>query len=406
MVRAVPRIEPVSVPSACAAMKRVTILGSTGSIGCNTVDLIARAPERFAVEAVTGNHNVQLLAEQARRLRAKLAVVADPTLYGQLRDALAGSGIEAAAGDAAIVEAAARPSDWVMAAIVGAAGLQPTLAAVRRGAVVALANKECLVCAGDVMIAEVRAHNATVIPVDSEHSAIFQVFEFDRAEMVERVVLTASGGPFRTWSKDKMAAATPDQAVAHPNWSMGAKISVDSATMMNKGLETIEAYHLFPIAKEQVEVVVHPQSVVHSMVTYADGSVLAQMGSPDMRTPIAYALAWPNRMAAPVERLDLVKIGALTFEKTDEDRFPALRLARAALAAGGSAPAILNAANEIAVAAFLDRRIGFLEIAAIVEETLAANPVVPIANLDAVAHADTNARRTAEANTARRAKRV
>ena len=406
MVRPVPRIEPVSAVAAQTAMKRVTILGSTGSIGCNTVDLIARAPERFAVEAVTGNRNVRLLAEQARRLRAKLAVVADPALYDQLRDALAGSGIEAAAGAAAVVEAAARPAEWVMAAIVGAAGLKPTLAAVRRGAVVALANKECLVCAGDVMIAEVRAHRATVIPVDSEHSAIFQVFEFERAGMVERVVLTASGGPFRTWSKDKMAAATPDQAVAHPNWSMGAKISVDSATMMNKGLETIEAYHLFPIAKDQLDVVIHPQSVVHSMVSYADGSVLAQMGSPDMRTPIAYALAWPNRMAAPVERLDLVKIGALTFEKPDEDRFPALRLARQALAAGGSAPATLNAANEIAVAAFLDGQIGFLDIAAIVEDTLAANPAAPIADLGAVAEADATARQTAANAVARRAKRV
>ncbi len=406
MVRPAPRIEPVRAPAAQAAAKRVTILGSTGSIGRNTVDLIARAPDRFAVEAVTGNRNVQLLAEQARRLRARLAVVADDALYHELRDALAGSGIEAAAGDAAVVEAAARPADWVMAAIVGAAGLKPTLAAVRQGHVVALANKECLVCAGDVMIAEVRAHNAAMIPVDSEHSAIFQVFEFDRAQMVERVVLTASGGPFRTWSRDQMAAATPDQAVAHPNWSMGAKISVDSATMMNKGLETIEAYHLFPISKEQIEVVIHPQSVVHSMVSYADGSVLAQMGAPDMRTPIAYALAWPNRMAAPVERLDLVKIGALTFERTDEDRFPALRLARQALGAGGSAPATLNAANEIAVAAFLDRRIGFLDIAAIVEETLAADPAGPIADLDAVAEADASARRTAEAAIARRARRA
>lgn len=401
MVIAATRIE--RIPSAQAAPKRVTILGSTGSIGCNTVDLIARAPDRFAVEAITGHRNVERLAEQARLLRPRLAVIADAALHDRLREALAGTDIETAAGPDAVVEAATRPADWVMAAIVGAAGLKPTLAAVRRGAVVGLANKECLVCAGDVMIAEVRAHKATMLPVDSEHSAIFQVFEFERAETVERVVLTASGGPFRTWTWEKMAAATPDQAVAHPNWSMGAKISVDSATMMNKGLETIEAYHLFPIAKEQLEVVIHPQSVIHSMVTYADGSVLAQMGAPDMRTPIAYALAWPKRMHAPVERLDLVKIGALTFEKPDEARFPALRLARAALAAGGSAPATLNAANEIAVAAFLDRRIGFLDIAAVVEDTLAAIPSTPIADLDAVAQADTEARRAAETNVARRA---
>ncbi|MEK7820810.1 MAG: 1-deoxy-D-xylulose-5-phosphate reductoisomerase, partial [Pseudomonadota bacterium] len=258
MVIAATRIE--RIPSAQAAPKRVTILGSTGSIGCNTVDLIARAPERFAVEAITGHRNVQLLAEQARLLRPRLAVIADAALHDRWREALAGTGIEPAAGPDAVVEAATRPADWVMAAIVGAAGLKPTLAAVRRGAVVGLANKECLVCAGDVMIAEVRAHKATMLPVDSEHSAIFQVFEFERAETVERVVLTASGGPFRTWTWEMMAAATPDQAVAHPNWSMGAKISVDSATMMNKGLETIEAYHLFPIAKEQLEIVIHPQS--------------------------------------------------------------------------------------------------------------------------------------------------
>ncbi|MBM3566364.1 MAG: 1-deoxy-D-xylulose-5-phosphate reductoisomerase [Alphaproteobacteria bacterium] len=391
------------MPAIQPAARRVTILGSTGSIGRNTVDLIARDPERFQVEALTGHRNVQLLAEQARQLRARLAVIADPELLQTLREALAGSGIEAAAGTNSVTEAAQRPADWVMAAIVGAAGLKPTLAAVRRGATVALANKECLVCAGDVMIAEVRAHNASMVPVDSEHSAIFQVFEFDRPETVERVILTASGGPFRSWPREKMAKATPEQAIAHPNWSMGAKISVDSASMMNKGLETIEAFHLFPIAKEQIEVVVHPQSVVHSMVSYADGSVLAQMGTPDMRTPIAYALAWPKRMKAPVERLDLIKVGTLTFEMPDETHFPALRLAREALAAGGSAPAMLNAANEVAVAAFLDRKIGFLEIAAVVEDTLAARPATSVANLDDVAHADAAGRRAAEDAVARRA---
>ena len=399
MVNPVPRLVPVSATE--VAPKRVTILGSTGSVGRNTVDLIARAPERFAVEALTGNRNVALLAEQARSLRARLAVVADPALYGDLRAALAGSDVLAAAGPEAVAEAAARPAEWVMAAIVGAAGLKPTLGAIRRGAVVALANKECLVCAGDLMVAEVRAHNAALLPVDSEHSAIFQVFEFERAETVERVVLTASGGPFRTWTKERMAQATPEEAVAHPNWSMGAKISVDSATMMNKGLEMIEAYHLFPIEKNQVDVVVHPQSVIHSMVAYADGSVLAQMGTPDMRTPIAFALAWPRRMAAPVERLDLVRVGSLTFEAPDEDRFPALRLARAALAAGGSAPAVLNAANEIAVAAFLERAIGFLDIAHVVEYALAQVPARPLADLDAVAEADRAGLRAAQTAVAR-----
>jgi 1-deoxy-D-xylulose-5-phosphate reductoisomerase len=403
MVTPAPRLVPV--PNADTAPKRVTILGSTGSIGRNTVDLIARAPDRFAVEAITGNRNVALLAEQARALRARVAVVADPSLYGQLRDALAGSDVLAAAGPEAVAEAAARPAEWVMAAIVGAAGLKPTLGAIRRGAVVALANKECLVCAGDLMVAEVRAHNGALLPVDSEHSAIFQVFEFERAESVERVVLTASGGPFRTWTKERMAEATPEQAVAHPNWSMGAKISVDSATMMNKGLETIEAYHLFPIEKHQLDVVVHPQSVVHSMVAYADGSVLAQMGTPDMRTPIAFALAWPRRMAAPVERLDLVRVGALTFEAPDENRFPALRLARAALGAGGSAPAVLNAANEIAVAAFLDRAIGFLDIAAVVEDALAQVPAHSLADLAAVHDADAEGRRAARAAVRRLAAR-
>ncbi len=404
MVNPVPRLVPVSATE--VAPKRVTILGSTGSVGRNTVDLIARAPERFAVEALTGNRNVALLAEQARSLRARLAVVADPALYGDLRAALAGSDVLAAAGPEAVAEAAARPAEWVMAAIVGAAGLKPTLGAIRRGAVVALANKECLVCAGDLMVAEVRAHNAALLPVDSEHSAIFQVFEFERAETVERVVLTASGGPFRTWTKERMAQATPEEAVAHPNWSMGAKISVDSATMMNKGLEMIEAYHLFPIEKNQVDVVVHPQSVIHSMVAYADGSVLAQMGTPDMRTPIAFALAWPRRMAAPVERLDLVRVGSLTFEAPDENRFPALRLARAALAAGGSAPAVLNAANEIAVAAFLERAIGFLDIAAVVEDALAQVPAHTLADLDAVTKADDEGRRAAKAAVARRVGKV
>lgn len=386
-----------------ASPRRVTVLGSTGSVGCSTVDLMMRQPGRYAVEALTGNKNVKRLAEQARALRAKVAVIADESHYGALKDLLAGTGIEAQAGSDAVAEAAERPSEWVMAAIVGAAGLRPTLNAARRGAVVALANKECLVSAGDVMVAEVRASGATLLPVDSEHSAIFQVFEFDRADAVERIQLTASGGPFRTWSLAEMAGVTPAQAVAHPNWDMGAKISVDSATMMNKGLETIEAFHLFPIETSQIEVIVHPQSVIHSMVAYIDGSVLAQLGSPDMRTPIAYALGWPARIAAPVERLDLTKIRNLTFEAPDPKRFPALRLAKAALEKGGSLPAILNAANEVAVARFLDGRIGFLDIAAVVEDTMEQTNSGPLGGLDDVAEADRTARRTAESLVSKRA---
>ena len=380
---------------ALAAPRSVTILGSTGSVGCNTLDLIARQPEAFAVEALTANGSAVRLAEQARRVGAKLAVVADETRYQDLKAALAGSGIEAAAGAPALTEAAARPADWVMAAIVGAAGLAPTLAAVRRGAIVALANKETLVCAGSLMIAEVTRHGATLLPVDSEHNAIFQVLDFERLDAVDRIILTASGGPFRTLSRAAMAEVTPDQAVAHPNWDMGAKISVDSATMMNKGLELIEAHHLFGLPEARIEILVHPQSVVHSMVAYSDGSVLAQMGQPDMRTPIAYTLAWPERMATPVARLDLAEIGQLTFEAPDSERFPALRLARQALQAGGSAPTILNAANEVAVAGFLDGRLGFLGIAEVVERTLERIDAVTLGGLDDVWPIDREARRIA-----------
>ncbi len=354
------------------APRRVTILGSTGSVGVNTIDLLERHPESFAIEALTAFGNVHRLVEQSRRLRPRLAVIGDPTKLGQLRDGLAGTGVEAAAGPQAIVEAASRPSDWVMAAIVGAAGLEPTMAAVRRGAVVGLANKECLVCAGDLMAAEIARGGATLLPVDSEHSAIFQVFDFEHRDKVEKIILTASGGPFRDMDRAAMKDVTPAQAVAHPNWRMGAKISVDSATMMNKGLEVIEAHYLFGLDNSRIEIVVHPQSVVHSLVAYIDGSVLAQLGSPDMRTPIAYALSWPDRMAAPSARLDLAAIGSLTFEPPDPERFPALRLARDALQAGGGAPIVLNAANEIAVAAFLGGKTGFLDIARIVQETLAA----------------------------------
>mgnify|MGYP002737332173 CR=1 FL=1 len=353
-----------------AASRSVTILGSTGSVGCNTVDLLARQPAAFAVEALTANRNVKLLVEQALALRPRMVAVADHTCYRPLKDALFGSGIEVAGGPQAVIEAAMRPADWVMASIVGAAGLEPTMAAVRRGAVIGLANKECLVCAGDLMIAEIKKCGATLVPVDSEHSAIFQVFDFDNAEKVEQIILTASGGPFRCTDIADLADVTPAQAVAHPNWDMGAKISVDSATMMNKGLELIEAFHLFPVGAAQIGIVVHPQSVIHSMVAYVDGSVLAQLGTPDMRTPIAYALAWPQRMSAPAPRLDFTTIGALTFERPDEQKFPALRLAREALRSGGPAPIVLNAANEVAVGSFLAGEIGFLDICRVVEETM------------------------------------
>jgi len=380
---------------ATGAPRSITILGSTGSVGRNTVELIGADRSSFVVEALTANRNVDRLAEQARRLKPRLAVVADPSCYQELKSALAGTGVEAAAGAEAVVEAAARSTDWVMAAIVGAAGLAPTLEAVRRGSIIALANKESLVSAGDIMVAEVRQHNATLIPVDSEHNAIFQVFDFEQSANVEKIILTASGGPFRKRDLAAMADVTPEEAVAHPNWDMGAKISVDSATMMNKGLELIEAFHLFPVTEERIEILVHPQSVVHSMVAYSDGSVLSQMSEPDMRTPIAYALGWPKRMASPAPRLDLAKVKNLTFEAPDPQRFPALQLARDALQTGGGAPTVLNAANEIAVQGFLAREIRFLDIARIVEQTVAATPNGRLASLDDVFEADEAARRVA-----------
>ena len=375
--------------------RSVTILGSTGSVGANTVELIEHYSSAFDVVAITANRNVELLARQARKLGARRAVVADPAGYRALKEALAGSGIEVAAGADAIIDAASLPSDWVMAAIVGAAGLAPTMAAIRRGAVVGLANKECLVCAGDLMMAEITRCGAKLVPVDSEHSAIYQVFDFDHADKVEQIILTASGGPFRSFTRDQMVGVTPAQAVAHPNWDMGAKISVDSATMMNKGLELIEAYHLFPVEAGQIEIVVHPQSVIHSLVSYVDGSILAQLGLPDMKTPIAYALGWPDRLGVPAARLRLTEIAQLTFEAPDEVRFPALRLAREALTARGSAPIVLNAANEVAVAGFLSGAIGFLDIPAVVEATLESVPVQPVADLDDVVHIDGEARRAA-----------
>jgi 1-deoxy-D-xylulose-5-phosphate reductoisomerase len=386
--------------------RRVTILGSTGSVGRNTVELVAAEPDAYAVEALVALKSVDLLAEQARALGARLAVIADDAQYAALKAALAGSGIEAAAGSAAVVEAALRPADWVMAAIVGAAGLAPTLAAVERGAMVALANKEVLVCAGALVTAAAKKHGATLLPVDSEHNAIFQCFDAGQTHAIERIVLTASGGPFRERSLSAMTNVTPAEAVAHPNWRMGAKISVDSATMMNKGLEVIEALHLFALRGDQVDIVVHPQSVIHGLVYYNDGSVLAQLGSPDMRTPIANTLGWPRRIPAPSPRLDLAALGRLTFEAPDPERFPALRIARQALEEGGAAPIVLNAANEIAVAAFLGGGIGFLDIAAIVEESLQTLDRPAIAALDDVYDMDRAARELARrlvGNGARRA---
>jgi 1-deoxy-D-xylulose-5-phosphate reductoisomerase len=377
------------------AKRRVTVLGSTGSVGCNTVELLAADPASYEIEALVAHRNTALLAEQATKLHARLAVVADDTQYKALKAALAGSGIDCAAGAAAVVEAAARPADWVMAAIVGAAGLASTMEAVRRGAMVAFANKEVMVCAGALVTEAARRFGARLLPVDSEHNAIFQVFAADQRAAIERIMLTASGGPFLKRSLAEMARATPEEAVAHPNWRMGAKISVDSATMMNKGLEVIEAHHLFDLASDRLEIVVHPQSVIHGLVYYSDGSVLAQLGSPDMRTPIANALGWPDRIAAPSPRLDLARLSQLTFEAPDPARFPALRIARAALEAGGSAPCVLNAANEVAVAAFLDRRIGFLDIAATVERTLEALPGRTPQNLDDVHAVDGEARAVA-----------
>jgi 1-deoxy-D-xylulose-5-phosphate reductoisomerase len=375
-------------------VKRLTILGATGSVGASTLDLVARNPDRFQVEALTAGRDWARLAALSKGCGAKLAVVADAAAYAPLAEALAGSGIEAAAGPHALVEAARRPADLVVAAIVGAAGLAPTLSALEAGISVALANKEALVCAGGLMTRAAARTGAALLPVDSEHNAIFQVLE--ARERVRRIVLTASGGPFRERSLAEMAAMTPAQAVRHPTWSMGAKISVDSATLMNKGLELIEAYHLFGVRPDQLDVLVHPQSLVHGIVEYVDGSLLAQMGPADMRVPIAHALAWPERIETPVSRLDLAAVGRLDFEAPDRARFPALALAEAALAAGGCRPCVLNAANEVAVAAFLAGGIGFLDIAAVVEATLAALPAACPETLEDVDGVDAGARRRAQ----------
>lgn len=372
--------------------RKITILGSTGSIGKSTLDLIMRNPDAFKVEALTAYSNVKLLAEQARLTKAKLAVVADKTKFSDLKEALVGTNIEAAAGPNAVLEAAERPSDWVMAAIVGAAGLGPTLAAVRRGVAVALANKECLVCAGEIMLSEVKASGATLLPVDSEHNAIFQVFDFDQRRAIERIILTASGGPFWKATVTHMAKASPEEAMDHPNWDMGSKVSVDSATMMNKGLELIEAHYLFGMPEEKIDILVHTQSIVHSLVEYVDGSVLAQLGAPDMRTPISHALGWPKRISTPSPKLDLASVGILNFEKPDSARFPAIDISRQALRDGGAAPNVLNAANEVAVAAFLEKRIGFLDISQIIEDTLKKFSATTVGSLDDVYAVDCEAR--------------
>jgi len=375
--------------------RSITILGSTGSVGCNTVDLVKRSEGSFRVVALTANTAVENLARQAIDLAAELAVVADQSRYEDLKRALSGSGVEAAAGMSGLLEAAGRPAEFVMAAIVGAAGLPPTLAAIERGATVGLANKETLVCAGKLMIDACARNGARLIPVDSEHNAIFQVLEEGHRASIRRIILTASGGPFRSMPLSEMPHITPAQAVAHPNWDMGPKISVDSATMMNKGLELIEARYLFDLPEERIDILVHPQSVIHSLVAYDDGSVLAQLGQPDMRTPISYAMAWPGRMSTPVAELDLARIASLTFEAPDHERFPAMGLARTSLGDGASAPIVLNAANEVAVEAFLGGRIGFLDVIDLVARALDKVPPRDVDDLEAVIEFDRAARRQA-----------
>jgi len=350
--------------------RSITILGATGSIGASTIDLIRRMPDRYRVESVSARRNAAALGKIAREIGARHAVIADPAAYHDLKNALSGSHIEAAAGEEALVEAAQRPADWVMAAISGSVGLKPTLAAVERGVTVALANKECLVCAGGLFMRRAAVTGATVLPVDSEHNAIFQALGSGHRSDVRRAILTASGGPFRTWSMDAIKAATPEQALRHPNWSMGPKVTIDSATLMNKGLELIEAHHLFSLSPDEIDVLVHPQSVVHGLVEFRDGSVVAQLGSPDMRIPIAHCLAWPRRIDGPAARLDLAALKTLTFEEPDLKRFPALGLAWRAMEIGGAAPTVLNAAHEVAVGEFIAGKIPFTAIAALVEATL------------------------------------
>ncbi len=384
-------------------MRSVTILGATGSVGTSTLDLIRHDRQAWRVEALTANCNVAELAALAREFSAKVAVVADEACLPELRDALAGSGIEAAGGAKALCEAAARPVDITVAAIVGCAGLAPVMAAIEQGGTIALANKEALVSAGEILKAAVARHGATLLPTDSEHNAIFQCLAGNDIADVRRIILTASGGPFRTLDAEQLASVTREQALKHPNWDMGAKITIDSATMFNKGLELIEAHHLFPVGLDRIEIVVHPQSIIHSMVEYRDGSILAQLGPSDMRVPIASCLAWPRRMETPMAPLDLPAIGQLTFEATREDVFPATRLCRDAITAGGAAPAMLNAANEVAVAAFLAGQIGFTRIPLTVARILdgAAGSAAPASLEDVLAiDSETRARTAALLETA------
>jgi 1-deoxy-D-xylulose-5-phosphate reductoisomerase len=377
--------------------RAIAILGATGSVGKSALDLIERSPDRFDVAAVTASTNVAALADIARRTGARLAVIADESLLPQLRERLAGTPCQVAAGEGALIDAATGEAELVIAAIVGCAGLRSTMAAVGAGKTVALANKEALVTAGQLMTDAARSSKATLLPVDSEHNAIFQCLAGNHIENVASITLTASGGPFRTSSAEAIAAATPAQAIAHPNWSMGAKISVDSATMINKGLELIEARYLFGLPSERIRILIHPQSVVHSMVAFVDGSVLAQLGMPDMRIPIAYALAWPARIETPAPRLDLASIARLDFEEPDVDRFPALRLARAALEAGGAAPIVLNAANEVAVARFLAGHLRFPDIVTVVHETLQRSDLAVPRSVEDVLEIDSSTRVLASA---------
>lgn len=377
-------------------MKTVSILGSTGSVGRSTVDLILSQPQDFQVEVLTAHSNVELLAEQARQLKAKQAVIGDETLYGALKEKLFGTGIQVSAGRQAVIDAGAVTVQCVVAAIVGMAGLEPLMKALEQGGAVAIANKEPLVAAGPLVMSTAYRHGAIILPVDSEHNAIFQVFEPENKAFVERLILTASGGPFRTWTKEQMDKATPAQAVAHPNWSMGAKISVDSASMMNKALEVIEAHYLFDMPPEKIDVLVHPQSVIHSMVEYSDGSFLAQLGAPDMKTPIANALAWPYRMQTSGARLDWTQLSRLDFEPMDHARFPLLGLAYGCLKSGQAACLTFNAANEIAVAAFLSEKIGFGDIYKVVSTALDHVKTEALQKLEDILDLDDTVRRASE----------
>jgi 1-deoxy-D-xylulose-5-phosphate reductoisomerase len=380
-------------------VRRVSVLGATGSIGDSTMDLLRASRDRYQVEALTANTNVQALAKLAREFGARFAALADASLLGDLREALAGSGIACGAGESAIIEAAERPADWIMAAVSGAAGLKPALAAVDRGTTIALANKECLVCAGDFFMQRAAKAGACILPADSEHNALFQALGSGNREELTRVIITASGGPFRTWAAADIEQATLAQALKHPNWSMGQKITIDSASMMNKGLEVIEASYLFALAPDEIDVLVHPQSIIHGMVEFSDRSVVAQLGAPDMRTPIAHCLGWPERIVGPAAPLDLAKIGQLTFEAPDFERFPGLRLAYDALRTGNGATTVYNAANEVAVAAFIDHKIRFGAIARLVEATLErwtrSGNLAPLASADDAISVDHNARKMA-----------